>query len=45
MARNAVLLVGADIFCRVEHLGLKASTNGKLGIRYLVTTVLFLLTV
>ena len=45
MAWNAILLAGAGILCRFEHLGLKASTNSKLGIGYLVATVLFLLEV
>ena len=42
MARIAVLLVGADILCRIEHLGLKASVNGELSIRYLVARTLSL---
>ena len=44
MAGNAILLVGANILCRIEHLGLKASTNSQFGIRYLLATVLLLLT-
>lgn len=39
MAWNAVLLAGAGILCRIEYLGLKALTYGKLGIRYPVATL------
>ena len=41
MAWNAILLVGADILCRIEHLGFKASTDSQLGIRYLLATIWF----